>query len=74
MISGDLSPFRGDKKEGIIVFAFYLNIGFITSLNIVYLSLVGQVKPMTIGSSHFGVVERGGGNILDNKTNVPPKS
>jgi hypothetical protein len=57
MISSDLTAFRGDKEKDIIVFTSHFNVGFITSLDVIYLSLIGQVKPMAIGGNHFGVVE-----------------
>ncbi|KKN43374.1 hypothetical protein LCGC14_0703940 [marine sediment metagenome] len=47
----------GNKEKDKVMFASYFNICFITSLNIVYLSLSGHVKSMAIGSSHLGVVE-----------------
>jgi len=57
MISSDLAVTRGDKEKDKIVLTSYLDVGFISSLNMVYFSLIGQVEPMTIGGNHFGVVE-----------------
>ena len=57
MISSDLTVTRGDKEKDKMVFASHFDVGFISSLNMVYFSLIGQVEPMTIGGNHFGVVE-----------------
>jgi len=57
VIRGDLTAFRGDKEKDKIVFASHFDVGFISSLNMVYFSIIGQVKLMTIGGNHFGVVE-----------------
>jgi len=56
VIRCDLTAFRGDKEEDKIVFASHFDVGFISSLNIVYFSLIGQIKPMAIGGNYFGVV------------------
>jgi len=56
VISCDLTAFRGDKEKDKMVFASHFDIGLISSLNIVYFPLIGQVKPMAIGGNHFGVV------------------
>jgi len=40
-----------------MVFASHFDVGFITSLNMVYFSLIGQVEPVTIRGNRFGVVE-----------------
>ena len=58
MISSDLTAFRRDKEKDKMVFASHFDVGFISSLNMVYFSLIGQVEPMTIGGNRFGVVER----------------
>ena len=57
MISSDLTVFRGDKEKDKMVFASHFDVGFITSLNMVYFSLIGQVEPVTIRSNRFGVVK-----------------
>jgi len=56
MISSDLAVFRGDKEKDKMVFASHFDVGFIASLNMVYFSLISQVKPMTIGGNYFGVI------------------
>ena len=57
MISSDLTVFRGDKEKDKMVFASHFDVGFISSLNMVYFSLIGLVEPMTIRGNRFGVVE-----------------
>jgi len=57
MISSDLTVTRGDKEKDKMVFASHFDVGFISSLDIIYFPLIGQVKPMTIGGYYFGVVE-----------------
>lgn len=57
MISSNLTVFGGNKEKDKMVFTFHFDVGFISSLNMVYFSLIGQVEPMTIGGNHFGVVE-----------------
>ena len=41
MVGGDLAALRGDEEKDVVGLAFYLNVGLIDSLNIVYLSLIG---------------------------------
>jgi hypothetical protein len=56
MISSNLTAFRGDKEKDKIVFASHFDVGFISSLNMVHFSLIGQVKPMAIGGYYFGII------------------
>jgi len=57
MISSDLTVTRGDKEKDKMVFASHFDIGFISSLNIIYFSLIGLVEPMTIGGNYFGIIQ-----------------
>jgi len=56
MISSDLAVFRGDKEKDKMVFASHFDVGLISSLNMVYFSLIGLVEPMTIGGNYFGII------------------
>ena len=59
MIGGDFAAFGGDKEEGIVLFTFDFNIGFVSGLSIVNIALMFQVKGMAVVSSSLSIIKDG---------------
>jgi len=59
MVGGYFKVFRGDKEEGVVVFAHDLDIGFITCTYRIDRAFMLEIKAMTVESGCRGVIENG---------------
>lgn len=57
MVGGDFAAFRGDEEEGVMLFTFDFDVGFITGLSIADIAFIFQVKVMTVVGSGLGIIK-----------------
>jgi hypothetical protein len=59
VVGGDFAAFGGDEEEGIVLFTFDFDIGFVAGLSIVNIAFMFQVEGMAVISSGLSIIKDG---------------